>query len=106
MCYICRNEITSTVGYAHFCQHFRVVPGRCTECQKCDLYAEEDEEEAIRLAVETAELQWRANEADKVVGETPSKHRSMIDAVVLQGRKAKWHEEWLDALLDMFIEET
>ncbi|CCJ30180.1 unnamed protein product, partial [Pneumocystis jirovecii] len=31
-------------SYAHFCDHFRPVPGKkCTECTKCDLYKVDDD---------------------------------------------------------------
>lgn len=50
-------------GYKHFCEHFRAVPGsRCTECDKCDLYRTEDEEEVARRAGEEAERAWRIRE--------------------------------------------
>ncbi|EME79568.1 uncharacterized protein MYCFIDRAFT_107748, partial [Pseudocercospora fijiensis CIRAD86] len=62
MCYICRSEITSKEGYAHFCQHFRPNGGRCAECERCDLYGDEDEEAAIRRAAEEAEQMWREKE--------------------------------------------
>jgi hypothetical protein len=47
-------------GYRHFCEHFRINPGtRCTECNKCDLYLAEDEEQVARRAGEKAEREWR-----------------------------------------------
>lgn len=67
MCYICRKNIGGDAkegeGYRHFCEHFRPMPGRrCTECQKCDLYASEDEDAAVRGAGELAERDWRIKE--------------------------------------------
>ncbi|KAL4924418.1 E3 ubiquitin-protein ligase [Aspergillus undulatus] len=47
-------------GYRHFCEHFRVNPGaRCTACNKCELYQDEDEEAVARRAGEKAEHEWR-----------------------------------------------
>ncbi|KAI5845383.1 hypothetical protein BZA05DRAFT_476551 [Tricharina praecox] len=58
MCYICRADIR-TVGYKHFCQHFRQVPGTaCGDCNDCDLYANEDEALIIHRAAKTAELEY------------------------------------------------
>ena len=67
MCYICRKNIGGDSkegeGYRHFCEHFRPILGqRCTECQKCDLYANEDEDAAVRAAGESAEREWRIKE--------------------------------------------
>ncbi|KAG4304377.1 hypothetical protein PORY_002087 [Pneumocystis oryctolagi] len=47
MCYICRKNIKKE-SYAHFCDHFRSIPGeKCTECTKCDLYKVNDDIAAI-----------------------------------------------------------
>ncbi|KAL2818301.1 hypothetical protein BJX63DRAFT_70334 [Aspergillus granulosus] len=47
-------------GYRHFCEHFRATPGaRCTACNKCELYQDEDEEAVARRAGEKAEYEWR-----------------------------------------------
>ncbi|KAL4809508.1 hypothetical protein BDV18DRAFT_81277 [Aspergillus unguis] len=47
-------------GYRHFCEHFRVNPGaRCSTCNKCELYQDEDEEDVARRAGEKAEYEWR-----------------------------------------------
>ncbi|KAI9933477.1 hypothetical protein ASPWEDRAFT_116110 [Aspergillus wentii DTO 134E9] len=57
------DEPEETEGYKHFCEHFRINPGsRCTECNKCDLYQAEDEEEVARRAGERAEREWRARQ--------------------------------------------
>ncbi|KAL7276107.1 hypothetical protein RUND412_000925 [Rhizina undulata] len=46
-------------GYKHFCQHFRQVPGTaCVECDRCDLYVQEDEGAAIKKAKEEAEMEY------------------------------------------------
>ncbi|MCJ1356345.1 MAG: hypothetical protein MMC33_006340 [Icmadophila ericetorum] len=86
MCYICRQGLGSKSnsllagrggdqggaaaaaedgggeGYRHFCQHFRPSGGRCTECERCDLYRGEDEDEVVRRAGEKAEREWRIRE--------------------------------------------
>lgn len=49
-------------GYRHFCQHFRPAGGRCGECEKCDLYRGENEDEIVRKAGERAEKEWRERE--------------------------------------------
>jgi len=53
-------------GYDHFCQHFRVMGGKCTQCDKCDLYREEDEKEILKVARERAEKEWREGEGKDV----------------------------------------
>lgn len=46
-------------SYKHFCGHFRAVPGsKCTECNKCDLYKTDPEDQAIELAAEKAKHQY------------------------------------------------
>ena len=80
MCYLCRKalgppanggarrglvdgEEEEEEGYRHFCEHFRINPGRpCTECRKCDLYRAEDEDIVVRRAGEEAERLWRIKE--------------------------------------------
>jgi hypothetical protein len=62
MCYVCRADIGKS-SYRHFCEHFRPDPGKgCTECEKCDLYKCEDEEEVVKRAAENAEKEWREKE--------------------------------------------
>ncbi|KAL4791775.1 hypothetical protein BDV19DRAFT_370012 [Aspergillus venezuelensis] len=54
------EEEEANEGYRHFCEHFRVTPGtRCTACDKCELYQDEDEEAVARHAGEKAEREWR-----------------------------------------------
>ncbi|KAL1594296.1 hypothetical protein SLS60_010053 [Paraconiothyrium brasiliense] len=58
MCYVCREGLAG-IGYQHFCQHFRAVPGsKCMECDKCDLYRVEDEAISVQKAKERAEREW------------------------------------------------
>ncbi|KAK6533863.1 hypothetical protein TWF281_005213 [Arthrobotrys megalospora] len=58
MCYVCRADLKG-IGYKHFCQHFRQVPGTpCAECDKCDLYVQEDESLVLKLAGEQAQAEW------------------------------------------------
>ncbi|CRG91475.1 hypothetical protein PISL3812_08524 [Talaromyces islandicus] len=77
MCYLCRKALNpadansnnnddedADVGYKHFCEHFRVNPGsRCSECNKCELYKAEDDEEIARKAGERAEREWRMRQS-------------------------------------------
>ncbi|KAK5111296.1 hypothetical protein LTR85_012191 [Meristemomyces frigidus] len=98
MCYICRNEITSKEGYSHFCQHFRPGGGHCGECERCDLYGDEDEEAAIRRAADMAEKDWRAREGAK--GEQDVSAQLMVEALVGRARHRTWQDTWLDALVD------
>ncbi|KAK3075738.1 hypothetical protein LTR53_000676 [Teratosphaeriaceae sp. CCFEE 6253] len=98
MCYICRQEITSKEGYGHFCQHFRPSGGRCSECERCDLYGDEDEEAAIRNAAQAAERAWREREGAKE-GDARAT-RLMVEALVGQARHGRWYEGTLDAVVD------
>ncbi|KAJ6258445.1 E3 ubiquitin-protein ligase [Drechslerella dactyloides] len=60
MCYVCRADLKG-VGYKHFCQHFRQVPGTaCSECDNCDLYVQEDESLVLKIAGERAQAEWLA----------------------------------------------
>lgn len=72
MCYLCRKNIGKTgenegaEGYRHFCEHFRPVPGvKCTQCEKCDLYKNEEEDILVKKAGEEAERAWREREGMK-----------------------------------------
>jgi hypothetical protein len=101
MCYICRQEITSREGYGHFCQHFRPAGGRCGECERCDLYGDEDEEVVIRQAARNAEQVWREKEGGKEGGDEKAA-RMMIDTLV--GREGKeWYDEYLDGIVDAVV---
>ncbi|KAG2172353.1 hypothetical protein INT43_004895 [Umbelopsis isabellina] len=60
MCYVCRKDIGKE-SYAHFCQHFRELPGRaCGDCSKCDLYKTESEDLAVRRAARKARQEYLA----------------------------------------------
>jgi hypothetical protein len=111
MCYICRQEITAREGYAHFCQHFRPAGGRCTECHKCDLYGDEDEEKSIRMAVEEAEKAWREKDSgegkDGVDGpaaavalDDEATKRMLEDVVGGSKGIGAVMERWLDAIVE------
>jgi hypothetical protein len=109
MCYICRQEITASEGYAHFCQHFRPAGGKCTECFKCDLYGDEDEEKSIRMAVEEAEKAWRAKDSGEekvdasgapVVVDDEATKRMLEDVVGGTKGIAALTERCLDAVLE------
>ena len=71
MCYLCRAQIIPTPGsasggYEHFCQHFRVTAGKCTQCDKCELYRDEDEKDILKAARDKAEKEWRAGDGKDV----------------------------------------
>ncbi|KAL1296959.1 hypothetical protein AAFC00_004560 [Neodothiora populina] len=70
MCYICRCEISHREGYSHFCQHFRDRPGtRCQECDKCDLYVAENEDDILKSAAKEAEIKWLEGEKERLGGD-------------------------------------
>ena len=65
MCYTCRQGLgrgCDGEGYRHFCQHFRPTGGVCSECNKCDLYMNEDDEKLVKVAGALAERDWREKE--------------------------------------------
>lgn len=108
MCYICRKNIGGDTkegeGYRHFCEHFRPTPGKtCTGCNKCDLYAAEDEDAAVRAAGEQAERDWRVKEGmvgvrglDEAAGRTDG--RIELVQRVLRG-------EWtIQGMVDCIVE--
>jgi len=72
MCYLCRKNIGKTgenegaEGYRHFCEHFRPAGGKCTQCEKCDLYKGEEEDVLVKKAGEEAEREWRSREGGKM----------------------------------------
>lgn len=110
MCYLCRKALGPPAnpqvrrfgngageeeeeGYRHFCEHFRVNPGKpCTECRKCDLYRAEDEDAVVRMAGEEAERQWRIKEGlvgVEGLGALPGDRETEGDStwdVILSGR--------------------
>jgi hypothetical protein len=108
MCYLCRAEIVKggpNGGYSHFCQHFRAAGGKCGECEKCDLYREEDAREILRLAREKAEKEWREGEGrdvrvnDEAVESLVKPPKTGI-AQILDARS--W-QIWLDATVERFV---
>ena len=101
MCYICRQEITSKEGYSHFCQHFRPHGGCCAECERCDLYGDEDEEAAIRRAAAAAEQVWKETEGAKEGDERAT--RAMVEALVGRDRGLRFWEVGLDAVVDAVV---
>ena len=71
MCYLCRQGLGQSTNkdnphddhdYSHFCGHFRAFPGRCMQCDKCDLYRDSNQEEIIRTVGENAEREWKARQ--------------------------------------------
>lgn len=100
MCYICRQEITSNVGYTHFCQHFRPSGGQCGECARCDLYGDEDEGAAITKAVELAEKAWQEIEGRKGEDGDPIAAQLMVEALVGPRQHVRRRERWVDLVVD------
>lgn len=97
MCYLCRKNIGKTgnndgsEGYRHFCEHFRPTGGRCTQCEKCDLYKSEEEDVMVRRAGEEAEREWRAKEGQKDGGRGVREVEGLkIDHDGLVGRMNWW----------------
>lgn len=88
MCYICRQGLGrghDGEGYRHFCQHFRPAGGVCRECDRCDLYINEDDENLVKRAGALAEKEWREKEGmTEVVG-------------IGVGQEAATRATWLDA---------
>lgn len=106
MCYVCRDGLAG-VGYQHFCQHFRAVPGsKCSECDKCDLYRVEDEEVVARRAKERAEKEWwerQGNSAQEGLKERAGKQR-----VGTQSEKLRWMRwndvtGWIENLVESVV---
>ena len=65
MCYSCRQGLGlghGGEGYRHFCQHFRPSGGICKDCDKCDLYKDENDEVLVEQAGVLAEKEWREKE--------------------------------------------
>ncbi|KAL2047014.1 hypothetical protein N7G274_001032 [Stereocaulon virgatum] len=100
MCYICRQGLgkgEGGEGYRHFCQHFRPAGGQCRECDRCDLYRNEDDEGVVRRAGAVAEKEWREREG-------------MIGVQGLGGEREEvvrgwWEGEWtLQGVVDWWVE--
>jgi hypothetical protein len=71
------------------------------ECERCDLYGDEDEEAAIRSAAETAEKAWKDKENGREGDERATK--AMVEALIGQARGVKYWEVWLDAVVDAVV---
>lgn len=103
MCYVCRQEI-GREGYGHFCQHFREAGGRCSECDRCDLYIVEDEEGTIRRAAIQAEKDWLEREGKNK--DTDDKLGAVVNDVLANatGGKRCDYDAWLDFFMGIVLE--
>lgn len=103
MCYVCRQEI-GREGYGHFCQHFRELGGRCSECDRCDLYIVEDEEGTIRRAAVQAEKDWLEREGKSK--DTDDKLGAVVNDVLANttGGKRYDYDAWLDFFMSIILE--
>ena len=100
MCYICRQGLDrgdGGEGYRHFCQHFRVTGGMCKECDKCDLYKNEDGESLVAKAGALAEKEWREREGMMGV-------EGIAGGQDTKPGKPLWNGDWtIQALLDWWV---
>ena len=105
MCYICRQGLGrghDGEGYRHFCQHFRPAGGVCKECDKCDLYMNEDDENLVKRAGALAEKEWREKEGMTGVVGIGGGHEEASEATWLdtdwtwQGLIDWWVENMID----------
>ncbi|KAF3281681.1 hypothetical protein TWF970_002227 [Orbilia oligospora] len=119
MCYICRADLKG-IGYKHFCQHFRQVPGTpCAECDRCDLYVQEDETLVLKSAGEQAQAEWLSKnpgvtgwkppQRQVIAGYTLKANRrdatSAVQAFREQSQSIKEVlEQFLSRVLEKFIE--
>ena len=103
MCYVCRQEI-GREGYGHFCQHFREAGGRCSGCDRCDLYIVEDEEGTIRRAAIQAEKDWLEREGKSK--DTDDKLGAVVNDVLANatGGKRCDYDAWLDFFMGIVLE--
>ncbi|EPS40818.1 hypothetical protein H072_5298 [Dactylellina haptotyla CBS 200.50] len=84
MCYVCRADLKG-VGYKHFCQHFRQIPGTaCGECDKCDLYVQENESLVLKMAGEQAQADWLSKNSGAEGWKPP--HRQTIAGYTLRSQ--------------------
>lgn len=99
MCYLCRADLGQE-GYHHFCQHFRANGGQCKECEKCDLYRNEDETAVIKKARGIAEKEWWSNE-----GKGVSKDLVVRTQPLLGVNWWDWSvwENWIDILVERLV---
>ena len=71
MCYICRADVGG-VRYKHFCQHFRLEPRQpCSECDRCNLYEDEDEHAIAGAAAQRAAKEWSEKKHANITGGSP-----------------------------------
>ncbi|KAL8734105.1 MAG: hypothetical protein Q9181_003314 [Wetmoreana brouardii] len=103
MCYVCRQALGPSEGgegYAHFCQHFRLYGGRCEECEKCDLYRDEDKDEVVRTAGMEAEREWREKQELKTGTQGTGSEKQ--DGGVADTKRKR--EEWsVQGLVDWLV---
>ncbi|KAL9581156.1 MAG: hypothetical protein Q9212_004071 [Teloschistes hypoglaucus] len=101
MCYVCRQGLgleEGGQGYSHFCQHFRYAGGGgCAECEKCDLYRDEDQDEVVKAAGLEAERRWRKKQAFKRRSQgDDAENQEENDSVEMAGDDgAKWSVQGL-----------
>lgn len=100
MCYTCRQGLgkgEGAEGYRHFCQHFRPAGGTCRECDRCDLYRNEDDEAVVRRAGSVAEKEWREREG--MIGV-----KGLGGGREEVGKKGWWEVEWTaQGIVDWWI---
>ncbi|PLB50619.1 hypothetical protein P170DRAFT_435805 [Aspergillus steynii IBT 23096] len=111
-------------GYRHFCEHFRLTPGsRCSECTKCELYQDVDEEAVARRAGEKAEREWNMRQGTSEAGVGALHVNNDFSMIEGKGRGRKLHgkgcsywlnEVWLEgrwktegqAFVNWLVEQT
>ena len=102
MCYICRQGLGKSEGgegYRHFCQHFRPAGGKCRECERCDLYRNEDDEAVVRRAGFVAEKEWRERE-----GMVGVEGLGGVDAEKLRGKERRDGEWTVQGVVDWWVD--
>lgn len=103
MCYICRQGLGrghGGEGYRHFCQHFRPAAGICKECDKCDLYRNEDDEAMVQRASAAAEKEWREKEGMTGIGGIGGSQER-------EPRPSWWASDWnLQEFIDWWVAEV
>ena len=103
MCYICRQAVgrgEGGEGYRHFCQHFRPAGGTCKECDKCDLYKNDNEEELVRKAGVWAEREWREKEGMMGVEGIGGCQEEVA-------KRIWWKREWtMQCLVDWWVDKV
>lgn len=90
MCYVCRKDIGEAdygtgEGYRHFCDHFRPEGdgSPCKECDRCNLWEQEDTDAVLACAKERAEHEWRAREGRELKRE----ERQFLEIGLMNGSK-------------------